>query len=247
MTGRRQLVVPSAGGWLVASVDEPAGPAGVVVIAHDLLADRTGPARAGAMLGAALAEGGLSCLRFDFTGAGDSAGRLRRGTWKRMTEDVVRICDWAYHHLGRLPLVLVGQGIGAVPVLQATAALPACRGVLLLDSDLLQDVRYVIGDSVAIKRGQWHLPEGFFREREGLRPRAVAVAAPVPTVLAYGIHDEKAVAGAAELSGTAVRTVPLPDGHPFRAGHTAAIRSVADLAAGLFGMCRHEREVTPTA
>lgn len=233
MMVRQQLVLPGDGGWLTVVIDEPPDPVGLVVVAHDLLSDRTGPGDRSATLAAALADAALACVRFDFTGAGDSAGALRASTWDGMRQNLERVYLWAAARHGRLPTVLIGHGIGAVPTLEAAAVVPDCRGVVLLDSDLLQDVRYVIEGSVVIKGGRWHLPEVFFRERESLRPRTAAVDCRMPVVLAYGAQDAKASAGVGLVAGSAIRTVPLPGEFPFRSGGPATIRAVAGLVIEL--------------
>lgn len=202
----------------MAVLDVAATASALVVDVHDLLSERSGPVRTGALLGAALAESGVTCLRFDAGGAGDSSGRLRDCTWSGMTNEVVAMTAWALDQVGQLPVVLVGHGIGAVPVTQAAPLVPGCVGMVLVDADLLQDVRYVVGRSFATKRGKWHLPDRFFREREGIRPRTDAEEGRAPAVLVYGEQDEKASATAAVLTGTTVRTAALPGGLPFREG-----------------------------
>lgn len=64
---------------------------------------------------------GLACLRFDYSGHGESAGSFTDGTIGRWTDDVLALID----RLTKGPLVLVGSSMGGWIALLAALARPA--------------------------------------------------------------------------------------------------------------------------
>jgi putative redox protein len=67
-----------------------------------------------ARLARALAQGGIACLRFDFTGLGDSAGSFADSTFHSMVEDVACAADFLAQHY-QPPQALIGHSMGGRP------------------------------------------------------------------------------------------------------------------------------------
>ncbi|WP_433475110.1 alpha/beta fold hydrolase [Spirillospora sp. CA-142024] len=225
---REQVFTPVPGGACLTVVDRPAdGPAAATVcIAHGLTGDRVGPAELLAQLSAELCRRArVRVVRFDMRGSGDSGGEFHETTFTGMTDDFAAVA--AGHAPAGTPLVCAGISIGGVP-----AALGAHRlwrqgelqvaGVALMSSDLIEGIRFGTGGVTAIRGGEFHLPEAFFREREALRPRTLLLETGVPYMLVYGRHDAKIAAEAAWFSGHGGEVVEVDSDHLFESGTARA-------------------------
>ncbi|HEV7658121.1 MAG TPA: alpha/beta fold hydrolase [Mycobacteriales bacterium] len=219
MTRRTEEVLEVPGGWCLTVTDLPAGtPRALVVCAHGLTGDRSGPAGLLAEWAARLAAHGLAVVRFDFRGSGESSGAFEQTSFRGMVEDMVAVGSWALGQIGPVPLVTAGISIGGVPAALSARPLGAAAAVLM-SSDLIEDVRFDTAGMTAIRGGEAHLPARFFREREELRPRQELLAAGVPWLLLYGEDDVKVSRAAADLAalGAEVVAVPAAD-HLFGSG-----------------------------
>ncbi|MCG3149040.1 MAG: hypothetical protein PCFJNLEI_02492 [Verrucomicrobiae bacterium] len=76
---------------------------------------------------AILRELGLRTVLVDFRGAGDSEGWVTTVGWKEAL-DVTAATDWAQRKYPGLPVILLGQSMGAVAVLRAN---PRVEGMIL--------------------------------------------------------------------------------------------------------------------
>lgn len=196
---RREAVIPVPGGWVVGVVDLPCRrrPRGQVIICHGLTGDRCGPQRLLVVLAEELARAGFVAVRFDFRGAGDSSGRFRRTTFAGMRDDLRRVIKWVERNYPTRHLALAGVSTGGViPAMEAPSQ-DRCRSVVLLSSDLVEDVRFPVSATVPIRGGQFFLPPTFFRERERMRPRSALAARRIATRVFYGQLDAK-LAGASQ-------------------------------------------------
>jgi pimeloyl-ACP methyl ester carboxylesterase len=169
-----------------------------VILAHGLTGDRSGPAELLSGLSARLcAAAGVRVVRFDFRGSGDSGGEFGQTTFAGMTRAFAEIAT-RHAEPGR-PVICAGISIGGVP-----AAVAACQlrregpldvaGVVLMSSDLIQGVRFGVAGLTAIRGGEFHLPQAFFRERERLYPRTLLSESGLPFLLIYGREDAKVAA-----------------------------------------------------
>jgi putative redox protein len=112
---------------LAARLDRPAVPAvAYALFAHCFTCSKE--TRAATYVAAALAERGIACLRFDFTGLGGSDGEFANTDFSSNVADLVAAADFlrAEH---RAPGILVGHSLGGAAVLAAAARIPEAVGV----------------------------------------------------------------------------------------------------------------------
>jgi hypothetical protein len=233
---REQAFVPVTSGRCLTVVDRPAeGDArATVVLAHGLTGDRVGPAELLAGWSARLCRAlRVRVVRFDFRGGGDSDGAFEALTFAGMTRDLVEVA--VQHAEPARPLVCAGISIGGVPAALAAHALQQ-RGdvdvgaVLLLSSDLVEGVRFATAGHTAIRGGEFHLPEAFFREREDLAPRTALVSTGLPFLLVHGTLDGKLVAAAEWFAAHGGQVVAVEGDHLFQS--TQGRRRLHDACAG---------------
>lgn len=206
MSSRHELVLTIEQGWLQVVIDTPAQPAhAAVVFCHGLTGDRCGPQRLLTLLAADLAQAGFLCVRFDFRGSGDASGSFAATTFASMRTDLEQIIGWTRHNYPTLDLALLGLSIGGVIPALVAPEQSHCRAVVLLSSDLIEDIRFDVAGEVAIRDGQFFLPESFFREREALWPRSDLLTAGIPVGLFYGEQDRKLAKAARELKRAGVK------------------------------------------
>jgi putative redox protein len=115
------------GARLAARLDRPvAPPVAYALFAHCFTCSKD--TRAATYVAAALAERGIACLRFDFTGLGGSDGEFANTDFSSNVADLVAAADFlrARH---RAPAILVGHSLGGAAVLAAAARIPEAVGV----------------------------------------------------------------------------------------------------------------------
>lgn len=219
---REQLICPVSSGYCLTAVDRPAygGDRATIVIAHGLTGDRVGPAELLSRLSAGLCrELCVRVVRFDFRGSGDSSGDFAAQTFTGMTRDLVELT--VRHAQPGRPVISSGISIGGVP-----AALAACQlsqesaanvaGVVLMSSDLIEGVRFGTTGPTAIRGGEFHLPELFFREREKIQPRTLLTATSMPFLLIYGTEDAKLAAAVPWFTAHGGSVVAVEGDHLFQ-------------------------------
>lgn len=186
--------------WIHLVVDRGEPGEGIVIICHGLTGDRTGPMQLLANLANFLAENGLTCVRFDFRGSGDSSGAFEDTTFTRMLEDVHVISRWTReqfpNHAG---IGYCGLSIGGVAA-SFGAVHHQGSALALISSDIIENIRIPVAGLVSIRDGQFFLHEEFYRQREKLKPRSELRQSGIPTKLFYGELDLKLAAAAEELS-----------------------------------------------
>jgi putative redox protein len=115
------------GARLAARLDRPvAPPVAYALFAHCFTCSKD--TRAATYVAAALAERGIACLRFDFTGLGGSDGEFANTSFSSNAADLVAAADYLRAH-HRAPAILVGHSLGGAAVLAAAARVPEAVGV----------------------------------------------------------------------------------------------------------------------
>jgi uncharacterized protein len=204
---RELLLALAEDEWLMLTEHVPDGDVlAVVVICHGLTGDKRGPQALLTLLGRRLAAQGYATIRFDFRGSAESSGSFAATTFKAMCDDLRAVCRYARGSY-RAPLILAGLSIGGVVPALVASTEPACRGVVLLSSDLIEGVEFVTPSAeVPIRGGEFTLPAAFFRERETLWPRSELAEAGVPVLAVYGAEDTKIVREAPALQRAGFQT-----------------------------------------
>ena len=115
---------------LAARLDRPATPpVAYALFAHCFTCSKD--TRAATYVSAALAERGIACLRFDFTGLGGSEGDFANTDFSSNVADLVAAADFLRaHHCA--PDILVGHSLGGAAVLAAAARIPEAVGVVTI-------------------------------------------------------------------------------------------------------------------
>ena len=139
---------------LSGALELPAGPVGgAALFAHCFTC--TKQSRAAVAISRALAGHGLACLRFDFTGLGDSGGEFGDAGFESDVADVVA----AAKALGERypgPILLVGHSLGGAAVLDAVDDIGEQRVAAVATIGAPADVPHVLGnikgDLAAIER-----------------------------------------------------------------------------------------------
>lgn len=103
----------------------------------------------------ALAERGLSVLRFDFTGLGSSEGEFTDSNFSANLADL-RAAAQALEETGLSPQLLVGHSLGGAAVLAAASQIPSVKAVVTIGAPFdPAHVQHLFGDSLAqIKEGE---------------------------------------------------------------------------------------------
>ena len=117
----------ASGALLSARLDSPlAPPIAYALFAHCFTCSKD--TRAAAYVAAALAERGIACLRFDFTGLGGSGGDFANTNFSSNRADLVAAVDFLRRRY-RAPELLVGHSLGGAAVLAAAHEIPEAVGV----------------------------------------------------------------------------------------------------------------------
>lgn len=131
MPTSERINFPGAQGHLLAARFEQAdGPErGVALFAHCFSCSKD--VFAAARIAAALAERGISVLRFDFTGLGASEGDFANTNFSSNVADLVAAADWLRQEK-QAPQLLVGHSLGGAACVMAAAGIPEIRAVATL-------------------------------------------------------------------------------------------------------------------
>jgi putative redox protein len=120
----------ASGAPLSARLDSPiAPPLAYALFAHCFTCSKD--TRASAYVAAALAERGIACLRFDFTGLGGSGGDFANTNFSSNRADLVAAADFLRRRY-RAPAILVGHSLGGAAVLAAAREIPEAVGVVTI-------------------------------------------------------------------------------------------------------------------
>ncbi|MFW6034296.1 MAG: alpha/beta fold hydrolase [bacterium] len=128
MTSFQKVTFAGTGGEALAGrLDLPDGPVrAVALFAHCFTCGKD--IVAASRISRALTERGVSVLRFDFTGLGESDGEFANSTFSSNVDDLVRAAD----HLRATtaaPTLLVGHSLGGAAVLAVAHRIPEVRAV----------------------------------------------------------------------------------------------------------------------
>ena len=117
----------SSGEPLSARLDSPiAPPIAYALFAHCFTCSKD--TRAASYVAAALAERGIACLRFDFTGLGGSGGDFANTNFSSNRADLVAAVEFLRRSY-RAPEILIGHSLGGAAVLAAAHEIPEAVGV----------------------------------------------------------------------------------------------------------------------
>jgi len=169
--------------------DADAGERRLVVMAHGFQSSKIGPSRYFVPLARTLAARGVSTLRFDQPGCGDSDGDVEDSsfvTWTRTIEHVVRARE---SEGGRL--ALLGQSMGGTASMAASAALSGCLAALALWSPgpMLDPRPPVDADAWAEESGQ-RVRGAFWREADAVDFLGCFARLDVPAYVVFGTADD---------------------------------------------------------
>jgi pimeloyl-ACP methyl ester carboxylesterase len=142
-----------AGGQiLTGTLELPSGETrGAAVFAHCFTCTRQ--SRAAVAVSRELAERGIACLRFDFSGLGDSGGDFGMDSLPADVADVRSAVRWQATRFGP-GLLLVGHSLGGAAVLAAAGELPEVAAVATIGAPAEPShvERQILGDLDAIMR-----------------------------------------------------------------------------------------------
>lgn len=124
---------------------------GAAVFAHCFTCTRQ--SKAAVAVSRELSERGIACLRFDFTGLGESEGDFGSDSFPADVADVSAATDWLVARYGS-GVLLIGHSLGGAAVLAAAGRIDAVAAVATIGApaDVEHVLRQVHGDMAAIER-----------------------------------------------------------------------------------------------
>jgi pimeloyl-ACP methyl ester carboxylesterase len=147
---REEVIVLGQAGTLVGVLTRPekARPAPCAILLNAGIVHRVGPNRLSVRLARALAEEGLTVVRFDHAGIGDSAPRADGLPFEASSVQEVRdVMDWLAANEGTGSFVVMGLCSGTLTAFRTAGRDPRVVGVVLLNA-LLEDP-WTIDEEVA--------------------------------------------------------------------------------------------------
>ena len=203
-------------GRSIACAHHEAGGDATVIFCHGFRGEKTGPNRTFVRAARRLAAQGISCLRFDQYGSGDSDGDFLES---RFTDWVETIRVLARHRIAEGQRVaLFGQSMGASAVICAAARLPV-DAVVAWVPDASTDA-FVPDPRGFVEEGGQRVGNGFWQDAHtaGIPERLTEVTA--PCYLVFGTADEYVSTQNREALITAAKPgdkVDVFDGYPHSA------------------------------
>lgn len=154
MPTERLTITSPAGTELAGSLELPTGLVrGAALFAHCFTCTRQ--SRAAVHVARALAAEGIACLRFDFTGLGDSEGDFGRAGFATDVADLVAVGAYLHDRFAQ-PILLVGHSLGGAAVLAAADEIGLDRIAAIATIAAPADVPHVLeridGDLAAIRK-----------------------------------------------------------------------------------------------
>ncbi|MBI3042285.1 MAG: alpha/beta fold hydrolase [Betaproteobacteria bacterium] len=132
MPSQRITFAGANGADLAARMDLPLGKArAYAIFAHCFTCSKD--TRAANYVSAALAEQGISTLRFDFTGLGGSGGDFANTNFSSNVADLVAAAEYLRANHGA-PEILIGHSLGGAAVLAAAPRIADARAVATLNA-----------------------------------------------------------------------------------------------------------------
>jgi uncharacterized OsmC-like protein/alpha/beta superfamily hydrolase len=80
-----------------------------------------------------LANRGIACLRFDFTGIGESEGNFENTTFSSDVNDIIDAAGYLFHQY-ESPQILIGHSLGGTAVLKAAGTIDSVKAVVTIGS-----------------------------------------------------------------------------------------------------------------
>ncbi len=154
MPTEKITIATDAGHELEGSLELPTGLVrGAALFAHCFTCTRQ--SKAAVNVARALAREGIACLRFDFTGLGDSEGEFGRAGFATDVADLVAAAEELLDRFAQ-PILLVGHSLGGAAVLAAADDLGFDRVAAIATIGAPSDVPHVLqridGDIEAIRQ-----------------------------------------------------------------------------------------------
>jgi fermentation-respiration switch protein FrsA (DUF1100 family) len=152
MASETVRIVTSAGHALAATLEIPAGAQlGAAVFAHCFTCTRQ--SKAAVAVSRELAGKGVACLRFDFTGLGDSEGDFGADSFPANICDVEAAVRWLADRSGQ-DVLLIGHSLGGAAVLGASVRHPSVAAVATIGAPASVEhvLHQIHGDLPAIER-----------------------------------------------------------------------------------------------
>lgn len=140
------------GAILAATLELPTHePRGAALFAHCFTCTRH--SKAAVAVSRELSDRGIACLRFDFTGLGDSEGDFGADSFPADIADVTAATGWLVDRFGP-GVLLVGHSLGGAAVLAAAGEIEAVAAVATIGApaNVEHVLRQVSGDLAAIER-----------------------------------------------------------------------------------------------
>ena len=124
---------------------------GAALFAHCFTCTRN--SKAAVAVSRELAARGIACLRFDFTGIGDSEGEFDADSFPADVADVTLATEWLVDRFGE-GVLLVGHSLGGAAVLAAAGEIEAVAAVATIGAPATVEhvLRQVRGDLAGIER-----------------------------------------------------------------------------------------------
>jgi len=146
----RKFFIDGPAGRLETTVSDSDGPCrGIALIAHPhSLHGGTMDNKVAVTLAKTFSRLGLTALRLNFRGVGQSAGEFDRGIGE--TDDMLALAAHARRELGELPITLAGFSFGAYVQTRVQAQLEARQLILVAPAVKLFEVGAVPADTVVI-------------------------------------------------------------------------------------------------
>ena len=143
----------ASGHTLAGSLEMPTGLVrGAALFAHCFTCTKN--SRAAVEVARALAREGIACLRFDFTGLGDSEGDFGKAGFVTDVADIAHAANYLYQRFGAA-ILMVGHSLGGAAVLAAADQLEAGTVAAIATIGAPSDVPHVLsnidGDLDAIR------------------------------------------------------------------------------------------------
>lgn len=183
----------------------------VVICCHGFTGDKIGANQLTLHMASAIQQSGISVVRFDFAGSGESEGEFAEDTivsgWQ---EDLRNVIDWVKHNteFSDSPIILYGHSLGGLTILTTTtpwekaivgriALAPVIYPVenfkqILLGQELWE--KAMRGETVAnfFNKG-FTLHKGFFVKellKQDYRPLENVMESTKPLLIVHGTGDE---------------------------------------------------------
>lgn len=139
------IKIPTQGGYdLAGTIELPEREAvGAALYAHCFTCTRA--SKAAVNVSRALAARGIACLRFDFTGLGESGGEFGEAGFASDVADVIAAAEVMHERFGGR-LLLVGHSLGGAAVLGAARRIGEDRVAAIATIGAPADVPHVLGN-----------------------------------------------------------------------------------------------------